>query len=306
MVTVTAEDAAEKAQKVKTGELPGPAKSLTEAVCRVMEQVSYVQKDKQMTGGGSYRYVSVEAVIDKLRPEMIRQQLAMFPVSVQPLTVESFEGRNGGRQNRTQVIYTFELRHAGSGESQVITTIGEAIDVGDKSSNKCMTAARKYALILAFNIETGNDPDDTPSHEQERAAPPQQRTKPLAQHASDHLGRQQRPPGVPEQQQRATADKFVDQLSHMTTYSGCMGIVPEIGAARKRGDLTGPYLAGVRRAMVRRRFETAGSAAEIDATAADFSDVCKVAPADGGLVYAECGDVTRAGADAKARLKAGK
>jgi hypothetical protein len=173
MVEVSTKDATEKAKAVKAGELPGPAKSLAEAMCRVMEHVSYVQKDKQMSGGGSYRYVSVEAVIDALRPEMIRQQLVLLPAGIEPLNVEHFEGKNGGRQNRTQVIYTFKLVHAASGQSEPVVVIGEAIDVGDKSSNKAMTAARKYALLMAFNIETGLDPDDTPSHTQERAAAPQ-------------------------------------------------------------------------------------------------------------------------------------
>lgn len=170
MVEINATNAAEAAQKVKAGELPGPARSLAEAVCRVMQQVGYVQKDKTMEGVGRYRYASIEAVIDALRPEMIRQQLVLLPVGLKPLTLEVFEGRNGGRQNRTQVEYTFKLLHAPTGQSEPVVVIGEAIDVGDKSSNKAMTAARKYALIMAFNIETGTDPDDTPSQDQERAA----------------------------------------------------------------------------------------------------------------------------------------
>lgn len=170
MIPVDTTNAAEVAAKVKAGELPGPAKSLAEAMCRVMERVGYVQKDKQMQGGGSYKYVSVEAVIDALRPEMIRQQLVLLPVGVEPLNVEHFEGKNGGRQNRTQVIYSFKMLHAPSSQAEPVVVIGEAIDVGDKSSNKAMTAARKYALLMAFNIETGLDPDDTPSASQERAA----------------------------------------------------------------------------------------------------------------------------------------
>ena len=174
-MTVTAETAAEAAKTVKAnGGKPPHAATLAEAVCRVMEQVGYVQKDKQMQGGGSYKYVSVEAVIDALRPEMIRQQLVLLPAGMDPITIETFENKNGTRQNRTQVKYTFKMLHAPSGEAEEIVVIGEAIDVGDKSSNKAMTAARKYALIMAFNIETGIDPDDTPSHTQERAAPVQQ------------------------------------------------------------------------------------------------------------------------------------
>ena len=100
---------------------------------------------------------------------MIREGLVLLPAGIKPLNLETFEGRNGGRQNRTQVEYTFKMIHAPTGQSEPVVVIGEAIDVGDKSSNKAMTAARKYALIMAFNIETGLDPDDTPSADQERA-----------------------------------------------------------------------------------------------------------------------------------------
>jgi hypothetical protein len=181
VVQVNESNAAEAALAVKRGELPGPAKSLAEAVCRVMAAVGYVQKDKQMQGGGSYKYVSVEAVIDALRPEMIRQQLVLLPVGVDPLTLECFENKNGTRQNRTQVRYEFKLIHAASGQAEPVVVIGEAIDVGDKSSNKAMTAARKYALIMAFNIETGADPDDTPSRDQERAPARQPQPAPAKQ-----------------------------------------------------------------------------------------------------------------------------
>lgn len=155
-------------RKVKAMSKPS---GLAKAMCEVMSRVSYVQKDKQMMGGGSYKYVSVEAVIDSLRPAMVDVGLILLPVAVEPLTIESFEGKNGGRMNRTQVKYTFAMLHGESGEQMPVVVIGEAIDVGDKSSNKAMTAARKYALIMAFNIETGIDPDDTPSTSQERARP---------------------------------------------------------------------------------------------------------------------------------------
>lgn len=166
MITVTEQNAAAAAQDLKTR--LAPAKSLAEAMARVMERVSYVQKDKQMTGGGSYRYASVENVIAALRPEMVKEQLILIPTALEPLTLEVFEGKTGTRQNRTQVRYTFDLLHGPSGQTKPIVVIGERMDVGDKSSNKAMTSARKYALVMAFNLETGTDPDDTPSHEQQR------------------------------------------------------------------------------------------------------------------------------------------
>lgn len=175
MVEINEHNAVEVAQRVKAGEVPGPAKSLAEAVCRVMQAVSYVRKDKQMQGGGSYQYVSVEAVIDKLRPEMIRNGLVLLPVGVEVL----HQGDHG-RQVHLRLKYTFDLVHYPSDQTRQVVVVGEGMDVGDKAGNKSMTAARKYALIMAFNIETGLDPDDTPSSTQERAAPqPQQDDTPI-------------------------------------------------------------------------------------------------------------------------------
>ena len=166
MIVVTETNAVQAAREAQAR--TAPAKSLAEAMARVMERVSYVQKDKQMTGGGSYRYASVENVIAALRPEMVKEQLILVPVGVEPLALEIFESKSGSRQNRTQVKLTFDLMHGPSGQSKPIVVIGEGMDIGDKSSNKAMTAARKYALVMAFNLETGTDPDDTPSGEQQR------------------------------------------------------------------------------------------------------------------------------------------
>jgi hypothetical protein len=63
--------------------------------------------------------------------------------------------------------------------------IGEALDSGDKASNKAMSASLKYALTQRFLVSTGEDQDtENASHEIEpksapqRPASPAQRTSP--------------------------------------------------------------------------------------------------------------------------------
>jgi hypothetical protein len=46
-----------------------------------------------------------------------------------------------------------------------IQTLGEGSDTGDKTLNKCMTAAYKYAIRQTLMISTGDDPDAIPSNE---------------------------------------------------------------------------------------------------------------------------------------------
>ena len=48
-------------------------------------------------------------------------------------------------------------------EMQKVTTYGDGIDSGDKSVGKAMTYADKYALLKAYKIVTGDDPDQEAS-----------------------------------------------------------------------------------------------------------------------------------------------
>lgn len=156
------------------------AKSLAEALNRVWNRVRYVQKDKRMQGGGSYTYVSDAALIDAIRPALVEEGVTFAPVGMEPLAIEVFENKNGNRQNRVLLRVTYRFTHAASRETLDVVTCGEGMDVGDKATNKAMTAAAKYALRQTFCVETGDDPDDTASQDQERK-PAQQPKKTRAQ-----------------------------------------------------------------------------------------------------------------------------
>lgn len=143
--------------------------NLVKAKLAVMRTVGYVQKHGKMTAGGSYTYAKEGDFIFAIRPAMLDAGLTFAPVGCETVTTESFDRANGGKSFRVVVKRTFRLSHE-SGEHEDIVTLGEGIDVGDKACNKAMTAAKKYALREAFLIETGDDPDDTPSHVQQQTA----------------------------------------------------------------------------------------------------------------------------------------
>jgi hypothetical protein len=58
---------------------------------------------------------------------------------------------------------------ADDGSSVECVTVGEAMDSGDKSSNKAMSAAMKYALLEVFCVPTEDD-NDTENHSHEPKA----------------------------------------------------------------------------------------------------------------------------------------
>jgi ERF superfamily len=60
------------------------------------------------------------------------------------------------------MAYTF---YAPDGSNVRAVVVGEAMDTGDKSSNKAMSAALKYALLQIFCVPTEIEDADAQSHE---------------------------------------------------------------------------------------------------------------------------------------------
>jgi hypothetical protein len=144
--------------------IPLPS-SLHSAINATMQAVGYVQKTGTASIGGSYRYASDADLLAGLRPDMVQNGLTLLPVSIHRLDTQHFDTNKGGKQMRCDVVVDYLLTHAPSGESVVIQAIGTGVDSGDKAPYKAMTGALKYALRQGFLIETGNDPEADPKHE---------------------------------------------------------------------------------------------------------------------------------------------
>ena len=140
----------------------GPA-TLGAALLYVYSRIGYVQKSGQVSGFASYSYAGEADFIHAIRPVMIAAGLVLLPIKTEAVTVEHAPTRKGGKQFRCDVLVTYRLLHAASGEGIDIQTPGCGLDSGDKASNKAMTGALKYALRQTFLIETGDDPDQTAS-----------------------------------------------------------------------------------------------------------------------------------------------
>ena len=137
-----------------------PAASVGEAIRRVMTAVPYIRKRGTMAGGGSYKYVRDTDVIALLKPPMIDNALILTgPHEIRNRAFGTVTTGGGKSMNHTTAEFLFRLLHVPTGQTSDYWAIGEGADSLDKSSNKAMSAARKYALMLAFNLTTGDDPD---------------------------------------------------------------------------------------------------------------------------------------------------
>ena len=123
-----------------------------EAISNVMKEVGAVSKN-DTNKFDNYKFRGIDAVMNALHPAMVKNH-----VFVTPEVLESFrEERASSKDNKTmmytilKVKYTFYTDDGSSVESVVI---GEAMDRSDKSTNKAMSAAFKYACFQTFCIPT--------------------------------------------------------------------------------------------------------------------------------------------------------
>lgn len=113
----------------------------------------------------SYKFRGIDDVYAALSPMLARNKLCILP-RVIDRTVSEQQSRSGGVLFYTVLKVEFDLVSAEDGSKHTICTVGEAMDSGDKSSNKAMSAAFKYACFQAFCIPTEGDNDaDANTHE---------------------------------------------------------------------------------------------------------------------------------------------
>lgn len=127
-----------------------------------------------------YKFRGIDQVYSTMAPMLARHGLCILPRMVERETHERVSVKEWqGTKKETVLIYVtvraeFDFVSVEDGSKHTICTYGEAMDSGDKATNKAMSAAYKYAAFMAFAIPVEGDPDaDLETHEVEpkRAAP---------------------------------------------------------------------------------------------------------------------------------------
>lgn len=136
--------------------------NIYESIAAVQADVDFIGKDKQTQQGEKYKYRGVDQVLNTLHPVFAKHKMFAVPEVLDILNREERTTKNGGKvlYQVLKVKYTF---YAEDGTSVSAVVVGEAMDSGDKVSNKCMSVAYKYACFQILSIpteETCADPDD--------------------------------------------------------------------------------------------------------------------------------------------------
>ncbi len=129
--------------------------------------------DVSMGKGKSYKAVSERDILDAVKPIEAKHGVYSYPVSRKIIESDTLVRKNqyGDTQSlfmRLEVVYRF-VNVDNPTEFIEITSYGDGIDTGDKATGKAMTYADKYALMKAYKISTGEDPDSvgSPNHNEQ-------------------------------------------------------------------------------------------------------------------------------------------
>ena len=137
-------------------------------------EISRVAKNLNVGfGKSSYKAVGEADVLAAVKPIEEKYGIYSYPVERQIIesgVLESVSEYNGEKttkkqfQMRVSTVYRFVNVDCPE-EFIDITTYGDGVDSQDKAPGKAMTYADKYALLKAYKIMTGDDPDQNASGE---------------------------------------------------------------------------------------------------------------------------------------------
>jgi len=134
---------------------------------KVYQAINKVQADLARVGiskarinsqGAGYKFRGIDDVFNALSPLLATHGLCILPRMLTRACEERMS-KSGGNLFYVTVEAEFDLVAAEDGSKHTIRTFGEAMDSGDKATNKAMSAAYKYAAMQAFSIPTEGDND---------------------------------------------------------------------------------------------------------------------------------------------------
>lgn len=147
-----------------------------EKINAIMCDITAIGKDKQNKQQG-FKYRGIDDVMNALFPLLSKHGVFVVPEVLSTSRTER-QSKGGGNIAFTvsTVKYTF---YATDGSSVSAITTGEGMDSADKSTNKAMAAAMKYAFFQTFCIPTEEASHDDPDEETPPPSTPEETHLPI-------------------------------------------------------------------------------------------------------------------------------
>ena len=138
--------------------------NLFEKMSAITMEISAVAKNLNVDmGRNSYKAVGEADILAAVKPIEAKHGVYYYPVSrrvIESAVITTVKKDYETKQQflRMEVTYRF-VNMEKPVEYIEMTTYGDGVDPQDKAPGKAMTYADKYALMKAYKIITGDDPD---------------------------------------------------------------------------------------------------------------------------------------------------
>lgn len=148
--------------------------NIFEKMGAITSELTAVAKNLSVgVGKSSYKAVGEADVLAAVRPLEVKYKVYSYPVDREIVSSQIMESEreDKGTVTKTQkqfmrVKTTYRFVNMESPEEYVdIVSYGDGVDPQDKAPGKAMTYSDKYALLKAYKIITGEDPDQYKSEE---------------------------------------------------------------------------------------------------------------------------------------------
>ena len=147
-------------------------KNLYEKIQLVSNEIKNIEKNMTV-GKGNYAYKAVQDIDVTLEVKEAETKYGLVSIPIKQDLIKSKIIRvvkdGGGESINYMDIVKMTLRIINlenTTEYIDVESFGRGLDPGDKGFGKASTYARKYALLNAYKIATGEDPDDNKSKTQ--------------------------------------------------------------------------------------------------------------------------------------------
>lgn len=126
-------------------------------ISQIMSEVGFIKKERKNQQGAGYMFRGIDDLYGALQGLLAKHRVFFTPAVFQREREER-TSKSGGTLIYTILTIRFTF-WAEDGSFVECVTVGEAMDSGDKSANKAMSAGLKYALLQVFCIPTDEDND---------------------------------------------------------------------------------------------------------------------------------------------------
>jgi hypothetical protein len=154
--------------------------NILQKMSKATDEIGIVEKNlKVSAGAGSYKAVADRDVLDAVKKAEQDNGIFSYPINREivsqemPTTTVEYEGKITTKWTvfmRIKTTFRFVNLDDPADFIEVIS-YGDGVDPKDKAPGKAMTYSDKYALLKAYKIETGDDPDKEGSKQRETTQP---------------------------------------------------------------------------------------------------------------------------------------